>query len=117
MDKKVMYAILGGAAVVGAAVAYHFLSSASEEADDSLEADLQELGELQEDERGFIEFKQFLKIFQICSYYAKQQFAKEKKNMIATRREALKAGDENKYKEIVMQMTQMEENLVQTKLV
>jgi len=41
MDKKVMYMLLGGAAVVSAAVALHFLSKSAEEADDSLEADLE----------------------------------------------------------------------------
>ena len=116
MDKKVLYALLGGAAVVGAAVAFHLLGKASEEADDGLDAEIAELGELELDANGFIEFKQFLKIFQICSYFAKAQFAIEKKQMIADRRAALKNNDDNLYKEIVMKMTSKEEELVQQKL-
>ena len=39
MDKKVLYALIGGAAIVGAAVAYHMASKSAEEADD-IEDDL-----------------------------------------------------------------------------
>jgi len=41
MDKKVMYALVGGAALVGAAVAFHLLSKSSDEVEDSLESDLE----------------------------------------------------------------------------
>ena len=34
MDKKVLYALIGGVAIVGAAVAYHMASKSTEEADD-----------------------------------------------------------------------------------
>ena len=61
MDKKVLYALIGGAAVVGAAVAYHFMSKS--EAEDTLDDDLDELGSLELDENGRIKFEQFLKIF------------------------------------------------------
>jgi len=47
MDKKVMYALIGGAAIIGAAVAFHLISAKTEEADDDqLDGDLKELGEL-----------------------------------------------------------------------
>jgi hypothetical protein len=62
MDKKVMYALIGGVAVVGAAVAFHILSRSSE-ADEELDGDLEQLGPLELDTNGTIEFKQFLKIF------------------------------------------------------
>jgi hypothetical protein len=62
MDKKVLYALIGGAAVVGAAIAYHFISNSEQEAD-ALEDDLDELGPLELDENGRIKFEQFLKIF------------------------------------------------------
>jgi len=74
MDKKVVYALLGGAALVGAAVAYHLLSGSTEEVEDSLEAHLDELGAIEKDEHGCIKFAQFLKIFQICTVYGKTQF-------------------------------------------
>lgn len=57
MDKKVMYALIGGAAVIGAAVAFHFLARSSEEADDNLDADLEQLGPLELDANGRIEFR------------------------------------------------------------
>jgi hypothetical protein len=72
MDNKVKYALMAGAAVIGSAIAYHFLSNGTEEAmDDGLDADLDQLGALELDADGRIEFSQFLKIFQICSFYGK----------------------------------------------
>jgi len=111
-----MYALVGGAALVGAAVAFHLLSKSSDEVEDSLESDLEQLGALQLDANGRIEFAQFLKIFQICSFYGKTQFNARKKEMVAKRRQAFKAGDESTYEQLVMQMTQEEEMLVQSKL-
>ena len=92
-----MYALVGGAALVGAAVAFHLLSKSSDEVEDSLESDLEQLGALQLDANGRIEFAQFLKIFQICSFYGKTQFNARKKEMVAKRRQAFKAGDESTY--------------------
>ena len=40
MDKKVMLALVGGIAVIGAAVAYHLSSRQSEEVEDDIEDDL-----------------------------------------------------------------------------
>jgi hypothetical protein len=40
--------------------------------------DLEKLGDV-EMEDGYIKFEQFLKIFEICSFYGKTQFAAEKK--------------------------------------
>ena len=117
MDIKVKYALLAGAAVVGSAIAYHFLSNSTEEAtDDGLDADLDQLGALELDAEGRIDFAQFLKIFQICSFYGKSQFLVRKKELIVKRREALKNNDTQLYEQTVMQMTQEEEMLVQTKL-
>ena len=65
MRKEVMYALIGGAAIVGAAVAYHLASqkaSADDDAD-TLDNDLEELGEIQKDEQGFLKFDYFFKIF------------------------------------------------------
>lgn len=64
MKKEVMYALIGGAAIVGAAVAYHLASQkASDDDADTLDNDLEELGEIQKDEQGFLKFDYFLKIF------------------------------------------------------
>ena len=98
MDKKVMYALIGGIALIGAAIAYKMVSSGEADVkddlpgEDEMENDLEEIGDL-ETEQGHIKFEQFLKIFQICSFYGKTVFAKEKKSLIANRREAYKAED------------------------
>lgn len=84
-NKNLKYAIMGGAALVGAAVLYYLTSSASKEnssgtsGDDhanneELEAELDQIGEI-EYEDGHIKFEQFLKIFEICSFYGKTHFA------------------------------------------
>lgn len=107
-----MYALIGGAAVVGAAVAFHYANSKATDDGPSLDDDLEELGALEKDDQGYIKFEYFLKIFQICSFYGKNQFARDKKQFIADRRAALKNNDDKKYEEIVMEMTQREELLV-----
>ena len=64
MDRKVMYGLLiGGVALVGAAVAYH-LSNKPNEDEAGLDDDLAELGPLEtEESTGMIKFEYFLKIF------------------------------------------------------
>ena len=71
MDKRVYYALVGGVAIVSAAVAFHFLSRGTEEADDGLDDELAALGPLELDAYGRIEFEQYLKIFKICAFYGK----------------------------------------------
>ena len=56
MDKKVMYALMGGVAVIGAAVAFHLLSKSESEADETLDNDLEKVGPLELDAQGRIEF-------------------------------------------------------------
>jgi len=49
MDKKVMYALIGGVAVIGAAVAFHMLGKADSEGD-AMDEDLNQIGALDLDE-------------------------------------------------------------------
>ena len=61
MDKSVKYALLGLGALVAFAVGMHMMSDKEEaEEDENLNEDLKDLGDLQLDERGHIEFEQFL---------------------------------------------------------
>jgi hypothetical protein len=115
MENKVKYAIIGGVALITAAVAFHFLNKTEDE-ECALDDELNQLGSLELDEAGRIEFKQFLKIFQICTLFGKKEFAGKKKELVMKRREALANKDEKLYSEIVMSMTQEEEMLVQNKL-
>ena len=89
-NKNIKYALIGGAALVGAAVIYMLTSgsdnkdpaTAGGEAvvqdDDELDKALDDIGEI-EYEDGNVQFSQFLKIFEICSYHGKTQFAEQKK--------------------------------------
>jgi len=87
MEKSTKYALIGAGAVVAAAVAFYLLSDKEDaEADDNLNEDLKELGELQLDDRGNIEFQQFLQIFKICAFYGKTHFAQRRKELVAARR-------------------------------
>lgn len=80
-DKRVVYGILAGAAVlVGAAVASHYFSKAGD--DDKLEQEIEKLGSLQRDNSNHIEFDQFIKIFEISSQHAKTEFSEKKKSYI-----------------------------------
>jgi hypothetical protein len=56
MDKKVMYALIGGVALVGAALAFHLASGKGDEVEDQLDNDLEKIGALKLDDKGRIEF-------------------------------------------------------------
>jgi hypothetical protein len=60
MDKKVLYALIGGVAVVGAAVAYHLASKSIEEADDGIDDELEQLGPPEMEPNGMLKFDYFL---------------------------------------------------------
>ena len=72
-DKRVVYGLLAGAAILVGAYLYHKLGSseAETEAADSI-------GPLRRDQSGYIEFEQFIQIFEVSSAQAKVQFAKKK---------------------------------------
>jgi len=112
MDKKVLYALIGGVAVVGAAIAYYAANKEKVEDEPDMEDDLADLGEPQFEPSGMLKFEYFLKIFKICSYYGKNQFKNKKKEFIRQRRAAMEKGDEKEYEQIVMSMTQEEEMLI-----
>ena len=54
-----MYALIGGAAIVGAALAFHYASqkATSEDDEQGIDNDLEELGPIQKDDQGFIKFE------------------------------------------------------------
>ena len=79
-DKRVVYGLLAGAAVVvGAAVLSHMFSKSDDDDDGKLSAAIDGLGSLQRDASNHIEFDQFIKIFEISSMYAKKEFSEKKK--------------------------------------
>ena len=77
-DKRVVYGLLGGAAVlIGAAVISHYFSGEKES--NQLDIEIDKLGLLQRDASNHIEFEQFIKIFEISSMHAKTEFSERKK--------------------------------------
>lgn len=93
-NKNIKYAMMGGAALVGAAVLYYLTTSKVDETANAgenndtaekLDDDIEQIGEI-EYEDGHVKFTQFLKIFEICSYHGKTNFAAEKKQLITRRR-------------------------------
>ena len=107
-DKRVVYGLLAGAAVLVGAVLYHQYSS-SDEPDMS-----ESIGPLKRDQSGHIDFEQFIKIFEVSSAKAKVQFATKKKEYIEQRRKVL--SDQEAYKRIVIQATQEEEGIINSNL-
>ena len=84
--------------------------------DDQLDSDLKELGELQLDENGHIEYDQFLKILKMGYFYGRTQFNDRKHELVQRRREALKNKDQREYEKILNMITQEEEICVSKKL-
>ena len=79
-DKRVVYGVLAAAALlVGAVVMYKY--GDSEGGEEEID-----IGPLKRDAQGYIEFQQFLKIFEISTTSAKTQFAAKKKMYIEERR-------------------------------
>jgi len=105
MDNKKLtrYALIGGLALVGAAVAYYMIGKKQEEEADGIQDELDKVGDV-EMEEGHIRFDQFLKIFQICTFHGANVFAVEKKDLVARRRKALDDGNEELYEQIVLEM-------------
>jgi len=79
-----------------------------------MDEDIAKLGALTRDENGYIDFEYVIKIYEISSYYAKTAFSQKKKGYLEQRRKV--KNDTDKYKEIVMQMTNEEEMIIQDKL-
>lgn len=81
-DKRVVYGLIGGAALlIGAAIISHYTSGQSAE-DQQIDDEIEKLGPLQRDNTNHIQFDQFIKIFEISSLHAKNEFSKKKKQYI-----------------------------------
>lgn len=75
---------------------------------------MEELGKLERDTSGHIEFEQFIKMIKISAAAAKDEFADQKKSYIKERRASI--NDANKYKKIVIKMSEEEETITNRKL-
>lgn len=107
---KTWYIIAGGAVLIGAALAFHSMSgsSAAGNSDQMLE-EIGQLGEPKRDQNGMLTFHYYKELFLIVNKHVKDKNAANKVELVQERREALKAGDLNKYKQIVQDIIQQEE--------
>ena len=79
MDKYTKYALIGGAAIIGAAIAYHYSQKAvSGGEEDTLDEDLELIGEVQREGNGALAFVTLKKVMMISVFYGKKQFAAQK---------------------------------------
>ncbi|TNV78405.1 hypothetical protein FGO68_gene14440 [Halteria grandinella] len=111
-NKNALYIAIAGAAVVGGAILYHLLSSKNEEASQQASKvieDIDALGPPKKDMNGFLSFPYYKEVFTIIQRHAKAKFSKEKSEMLVRRRQLLKDGKTQEYKDLVKEMIQREE--------
>ena len=108
--KNLLYAAIGGVAIVGCALVYHIISnSEGAQQQDGLIDEIAALGEPKRDQNGLLSFHYYKELFLIVNKYVKARNAASKVEMVADRRQALKDGDMNRYKQIVQDIIQQEE--------
>ena len=100
-----IYAVLGAGVLVGAALAFHFLTNKQGASSTSLVFDeIEALGPAKKEPNGFLAFPYYKDIFLIISKHSKARFSDEKKDLLTKRRKAHKDGNQHEYKEIVKDM-------------
>ncbi len=103
-------ALIGVGALITGAVAFHVLSQKVDNGNlQEVMEEIQALGQPRFNAQGFLEFEYYKKLFAIINKYAKLSFQEDKKILTQSRREALKQGQTDKYREIVQEMIQREE--------
>lgn len=81
-QKKIQYALLGGAAVIVAAIGIYLLTSNKEEEEEVITDDVDDLVnqlQLEREDNGKLTFECFIEIFKISSKHAKMSFCEKKK--------------------------------------
>lgn len=107
-SKKLVYALIGVGALVGGAIAFHYLSG-KESSNQQCFDDIDSLGPPKKNANGLLDFQYYKNVFVIINKHSKSRFADEKKNFVAARRRALKANNDAEYKNVVKEMIQKEE--------
>jgi hypothetical protein len=69
------------------------------------------LGEPKREANGLLAFAYYKDVFSIIMKNARSSFAEEKQELLKKRREFLRGGKKNEYKELVMEMIQKEEKV------
>ncbi len=114
MEGKLPYIIGGLSLLVGGAFVFHYLTNdESGEDENLLTGELSEFGQVEKDANGMVKFEDFLKIFRLVTKHSKLQIANFKSKNNEKRREFLKEGDDDSYRECIKTQIQQEETIYQ----
>lgn len=114
MEGKLPYVLAGVGFLVGGAFIYHLLTTEDgDEENNELQNELNEFGAVEKDASGMVKFDDFLKIFKLVTKHSKLQITKSKKANNEKRRQYLKEGDEENYKECIKSQISQEETIYQ----
>jgi hypothetical protein len=107
-SKKIVWAAVGVAALIGGALLFHSFSNKESSSSQCLD-EIDQLGAPQKDPNGLLAFPYYKNMFMIISKHCKNKFASEKKDYVIKRRKALRDKNERDYREIVKELVQKEE--------
>jgi len=115
MEGKNLPYILGGLGLlIGGAFIFHYLTA--EEGDEhgnELNNDLAEVGQIEKDASGMVKFEDFLKIFKLVTKHSKLSINKFKAANNDKRRQFLKDGDDESYRDCIKTQISQEETIYQ----
>lgn len=106
--------VAGAGAVVAGAVIYSLLSSGEEgehAAADELKAELAKIGEVSRDHSGTIKLEDFVNMFKLITKHAKKRISQVKRTYSIQRRESLRKGLDDEYRNHVTEQMKEEEGI------
>lgn len=114
MEGKLPYIIGGLGVLVGGAFLYHYLSNEDgAEEENLLTSELAEFGNIEKDANSMVKFEDFLRIFKLVTKHSKLQISNFKSMNNEKRRQFLKDGDDDSYKECIKNQIKEEETIYQ----
>lgn len=102
MESKWPYIVGAAIGIIGGALLFHYTTAGDEDEEekyDELNTDIQEMGTVKRDASGMIVLDDFLKIFKLVTKHSKKQINKFKTKSNETRRNHLKKGEEDEYRD------------------
>ena len=104
----IKYAAITAGLLVSGGLAFHLLKNYSG-VNRKCFKEIDQLGPVQKDINGMLNFNYYKEVFMIISKYAKESFWDEKKKLLEHRRKCLREGNLVEYREIVRDMISKEE--------
>ena len=111
---NILYIAGAAVALVGGALLLHYFSGKQTEEGQVLSKALEEisaLGEPKREANGLLSFPYYKEVFTIIMKNARSSFSEEKQELMKRRRELLRSGKKDQYKELVLEMIQKEEKV------